>query len=1035
MKPKHATVEQTHAYENPGHFMLQGEQWHYDPFATVIALFNQQAALSPDRTAVVFKSDAITYDTLNRRSNQMAHYLLEQGVKPGDIIPVWIDRSIEWLVAVIGILKTGAAYVPIDPSYPLKRIQVILEDTGTSCVVTTSKHALPDAGKYNYVILDNVDSLDKWPATTPDVPVTANDRAYIIYTSGSTGTPKGVMVAHRSLQHLVSWHRQRFEVTANDRVTLVAGIAFDISVWEIWTALTSGATLVIATNEERTDAAALLQFYTRNGITHAFVPTVLAPELVALSRTAPHLHLRYLFTGGEKLKPVLTHGLGYQLVDYYGPTEYSIFATCRVVHDENGEYVSSIGQPVANTQAYILNQHLQPVPAGGTGELYLGGEGLALGYWNRPAQTAASFIDHPFVPGARLYKTGDLASILPSGELIFSGRADNQVKIRGFRIELEEIEKALLPVDGIKDAAVITREDEKHNKYIVAFLVKNWEAEEPEIASIRATLKDSLPGYMIPSQFIFLDKLPVTSNGKTDQARLSQLAAVYEEDSAVYEPPVTAMETTIAAIWESVLGRKAINNSDNFFDIGGNSVRVAPVVTALGRTLSLKVYMRDVYQFPVLKDLAQTLEARRAQADTIVLEEDVEPYVALQQDVYLKPGTVIRRDFDAARLQNPEAVLLTGVTGFVGIHLLKDLLLASNATVYCLIRASNEYYAMERINGCLNNFNIHIDESLRQRIVPVTGDFSKPDMGLTEAGFKELADTIDVIYHSGSSVNFIEPYSYMKSANVEGLREIVAFAAAGKTKCLVLLSTISVYSWGHVFTHKTVMKETDDIGQNLLAVSKDIGYVRSKWVMEGIADLAAAQGLPVITYRLGYAMCNSETGASAPYQWWAGLVKNCIEFNAYPALRELREGLITVDYMTKAIAYISKKETALGLKFNLIASPETNLTLLQFFDLLNKYYSFDLRGLPYKEWRKIWEDDPANRLYALTSLFKDNMHEGLSTVELYQDTYVWDNTHVATFLEGSGIEEPVFDKALLDRYLRYLGVLPVHHSAQAVYHS
>jgi thioester reductase-like protein len=226
------------------------------------------------------------------------------------------------------------------------------------------------------------------------------------------------------------------------------------------------------------------------------------------------------------------------------------------------------------------------------------------------------------------------------------------------------------------------------------------------------------------------------------------------------------------------------------------------------------------------------------------------------------------------------------------------------------------------------------------------------------------------------------------------------------------------------------MKETDDIGQNLLAVSKDIGYVRSKWVMEGIANLAASQGLPVITYRLGYAMCHSETGASAPYQWWAGLVKNCIEFNAFPALKDLREGLITVDYMTKAIAHISKNEEAIGLKFNLIASPETNLTLLQFFDLLNKYYPFKLRSLPYKEWRKIWEDDPGNRLYALTSLFRDNMHEGLSTVELYQHTYIWDNTHVRKFLAGSGINEPVFDKALLDRYLRYLEVIPVPQSSR-----
>ena len=262
----------------------------------------------------------------------------------------------------------------------------------------------------------------------------------------------------------------------------------------------------------------------------------------------------------------------------------------------------------------------------------------------------------------------------------------------------------------------------------------------------------------------------------------------------------------------------------------------------------------------------------------------------------------------------------------------------------------------------------------------------------------------------------------MKAPNVEGLREIIKLAGAERTKCLALLSTISVYSWGHVFTGKTVMLESDDIEQNLMSVSKDIGYVRSKWVMEAVADLAAKEGLPLITYRLGYAMCHSETGASASYQWWSGLVKNCIEFKSYPALNELREGLTTVDYMTKAMAHITKNKEAIGKKFNLIARPETNLTLEGFFALMKKYYPFILKDLPYKEWRKQWEDDSKNRLYPLTSLFRDNMHEGLSTVELYQNTYIWDCSNVIQFLEGSGIQEPVFDKKVLDPYLEYLGI-------------
>src|SRR5260221_1651351 len=475
-------------------------------------------------------------------------------------------------------------------------------------------------------------------------------------------------------------------------------------------------------------------------------------------------------------------------------------------------------------------------------------------------------------------------------------------------------------------------------------------------------------------------------------------------------------------IWSETLRRPIVNITDNFFDIGGDSLLVAVVVTAMARRLSVKIYMRDIYQHPVLQQLADLLIARAKETGAAVPGEDVEPYVELKNDVYLAPGTVFAGGFDPERAKNPSDIFLTGATGFVGIHLLQELLDTTHADVYCLVRAQDAFHAMEKINHCFAEYRIEGDAAQRQRIIPVIGDLTVSFLGLSPDRFDFLSRHIDIIYHSGSSVNFIEPYSYMKAPNVTGLREIIRLAGAGRTKCLALLSTISVYSWGHVFTHKTTMFETDGIEQNLLAVSKDIGYVRSKWVMEAIADLASREGLPVITYRLGYAMCHSKTGASAPYQWWAGLVKNFIELKSDPLRTELREGLITVDYMTKAIAYISRNADATGRKFNLIARPETNLTLEDFFGLLRAYYPFVLKGFPYKEWRKQWEDDSSNRLFPLTSLFKDNMHEGLSTVELYQHTYIWDCAQVIRFLAGSGIQEPVFDKQLLDGYLAYLGI-------------
>lgn len=996
--------------------------WDYHKEETLVSLFNNQALLHPENLAAVYQDSWISYRELDQKSNQLANVLLEKGIQEGMFVPVWLDRSLEWLVAILGVLKTGAAYVPIDPAYPVKRVEYILADTSAGILITDTQrgNSLVKGINAEIFYLDNAESLSHLPAELPDLTISQDTLAYTIYTSGSTGNPKGVMISHHSIQHLVTWHNQYFHVDDTSHLTLVAGLAFDISVWEIWSALIAGAVLYIAGNEDRVEASELVNFYRRNSITHGFVPSVLAPSVVEETRKYSNLDLKYLFTGGEKLKPVLTSELSYELIDYYGPTECTVYATFKKVKDMNGQYVSSIGRPIANAQAYILGENSELLPVGAVGELHIGGNLLAKGYLNNEELTSSKFINSPFRENEKLYRTGDLARWKSDGDIEFLGRIDNQVKIRGFRVELGEIERCLARLEGIQEAAVITK-DHGNNKYIVAFVIVKPGA-KADAAWVRQQLKEELPGYMIPAQIINVDKIPLTANGKTDGNLLKELADKEAKELISTEPPTNETERIIADIWAEELERPVINMTDNFFDIGGNSLLVAIVATALNSRLDTKVYMRDIYQFPVLRQLANELITRANEAREAIPEEDVEPYIALQQDVYLAPETVFAGGFDPKQLENPKTIFLTGVTGFVGIHLLQELLDTTSANIYCLVRAQDEFHAMEKIDSCYKQYHIDRKEEQKSRIIPVIGDLSLPLLGFSEDQFKKLAGILDLIYHSGSSVNFIEPYSYMKAPNVEGLREIIKLAGAERTKCLALLSTISVYSWGHVFTGKTVMMESDDIAQNLMSVSKDIGYVRSKWVMEAVADLAAKEGLPLITYRLGYAMCHRETGASAPYQWWSGLVKNCVEFKSYPLLTELREGLITVDYMTKSMAHITKSKEAIGKKFNLIARPETNLTLESFFGLLKKYYPLTLEGLPYKEWRKQWEDDSRNRLYPLTSLFKDNMHEGLSTVELYQNTYVWDCSNVIQFLEGSGIEEPAFDKKMLDAYLKYLGI-------------
>ncbi|PUV25011.1 amino acid adenylation domain-containing protein [Sphingobacterium athyrii] len=994
--------------------------WSYDTDATLVSLYRQALQKYPQHAAAHFGRQRISYEELESRSEQLKDLLMENNIGPGSYVPILFDRSIDWLVSVLAAVKTGAAYVPIDPAYPGKRIQDIINDINAT-VILISADLLDRVEQLavKYIDPSSLSYATSYKSIYPEAVVTADTVAYTIFTSGSTGKPKGVKVKHRSIQHLITWHNDYFMVRPDSRLSLVAGLGFDICVWETWSALCSGATLYIANNEERTNAAALITFFNTYHITHGFVPTVLAPALVSLSRSYRDLQLKYLFTAGEKLKPILTENLNYELIDYYGPTECTVYATFRKVKDSEGAYISSIGGPIANTRAYILNEEKKLVPIGAAGELYIGGVAVADGYLNNPTLTAEKFIPNPFRQGERLYCTGDLAQWNADGSLVFLGRKDKQVKIRGYRIELAEIEGAIALQPAVKENIVIARDNKNGNQYLIAFIVCESHI-QVDLHAIRQRLKQLLPGYMIPSQLIQVGQIPVTTNGKTDLNRLYELADQEAADSLLLEPPTNPTEKLIATIWSEELERPIINVTDNFFDIGGDSFLVAVVILAIGERLNTKVYIRDIYQHPVLQDLSNMLIARTKEQEVPV--EDVEPYVELQNDVYLKPETVFTQPFDSRQLTDPQAILLTGITGFVGIHLIQDLLSSTSASIYCLIRAQNPFQAIEKIKACFNEYKIPYTDKQFERIIPVIGDLTHESLGISTMRYDELADKIDIIYHSASSVNFIEPYSYMKQPNVEGLREIVHFASLKKTKCLVLLSTISVYSWGHIFTGKTVMKEDDDIAQNLLSVSKDIGYVRSKWVMEAIADLAREQGLPLITYRLGYAMCHSRSGASAPYQWWSGLVKNCFDYNSYPALDELREGLITVDYMTRAISHISTNPEAIGKKFNLIARPETNLTLIEFFNLLNTYYNFDLKPLSYKNWRKQWEDDNRNRLYPLTSLFKDNMHDGLSTVELYQNTYIWDCSNVIQFLEGTDIHEPVFDKELLGNYLSYLGI-------------
>ncbi|HZC01411.1 MAG TPA: amino acid adenylation domain-containing protein, partial [Gammaproteobacteria bacterium] len=485
-------------------------------------LFEGQAHQTPDAMAVVYEDQGLSYGALNARANQLAHHLRGLGVGPEVRVGICVERSLELVVGLLGVLKAGGAYVPLDPSYPQARLAFMLEDAKVRVLLTQAHltERLPETAAG--VLCVDAD----WPLMAQQSPAdplnlsTPLNLAYVIYTSGSTGTPKGVLVPHKGLLNLVFWHQDAFAVTASDRATQLAGTAFDASVWEIWPYLSKGASLYIVRREILSSSVSLRDWLVSKAITISFVPTPLAETLFLLEWPGA-TSLRVLLTGGDKLHQYPSPSAPFKLINNYGPTENTVVTTSGLVVLQGQEALApSLGRPIANTQLYVLDAHLQPVPIGVPGELYIGGAGLARGYLGRPELTAERFIPHAFgqEPGARVYRTGDLVRYLPDGNLEFIGRVDYQVKVRGFRIELGEIEAVLGSHPGVQECCVVVREDHPGESRLVGYYVAGAAVVEPE--ALRGYLRAKLPDYMVPGVFVGLEALPLTPNGKVDRKAL-----------------------------------------------------------------------------------------------------------------------------------------------------------------------------------------------------------------------------------------------------------------------------------------------------------------------------------------------------------------------------------------------------------------------------------------------------------------------------------------------------------------------------------
>ena len=579
------------AYLSPEESRLMLEDFNVAPLQnqsgeSVVGLFEKCAEEMPDNTVFIGREKSMTYKELNEQSNLIADFLIKEiSVAPGSVVGIRLEDKSREIVATMAVLKAGGVFMPLASDYPAERIEFMLEDSGCAFVIDEEELSRFQMRKSRY------------SKQNPSTDRQLTDLAYVIYTSGSTGKPKGVMVEHRSLVNMVNWHNETFAITAADRSSLFLNSSFDASLSEIFPYLCIGAGLVEVPAELRLDPSGLAAYFQEQGVTMSALPTRYAEQFMEHEVSS----LRYLIVGGEKLQHYQQRN--YRIVNQYGPTENTIVTTNYILED-SPDFPIPIGKPISNVETYVLDADMQLLPVGISGELYIGGLGVARGYMNNPELSAERFVAHPFREGQRLYRTGDICRWLPDGNLEYVGRTDDQVKVRGYRIELDEVENAVRSLDEVTLVKVLVSQ----NDYGDADLVAYYTGTEGDSVAMSTQLRERIPLYMVPQHFLYVEEMPLTPNGKIDKKALLKPELYGDMRGVAYVAPRNDLEERLAVMWSEILGKDRIGINDDFFMLGGNSLKVIRLVSMINKEFELGADIRILFENPTIAQLAEALD-------------------------------------------------------------------------------------------------------------------------------------------------------------------------------------------------------------------------------------------------------------------------------------------------------------------------------------------------------------------------------------------------------------------------------------------
>ncbi|QEU99113.1 amino acid adenylation domain-containing protein [Kitasatospora aureofaciens] len=1025
---------------------------------TVHGLFRARAAHDPAAVAVEGEGATLSYRELDGRSDRLAAALRGRGVGPEQVVPVCLRRGVELVVAWLAVLKAGAAFLPLDPEHPPRRLAGLVADCGARVAVTDGagfdgvEVVAPSEGvsarlsEYGSASEGGSASED---GSAPEDGFAPDDLAYLIYTSGTTGRPKGVPVTHRSLVFTLDRVVRAYGLAPGERVLQLAALGADTALEQVFSALLAGATVVLG-GRDTWAPTELVRRLPRLGLTVAdFTPAYWHHVLDLLPRGGPAAAgLRMVVVGGDVLhaddcRACRERLPGVRLLNAYGVTEAAVTSLrCEVTPEllDAPTAPVPIGRPLPGVRVHVLNERLRPVRPGERGEIHLGGPGLARGYWRQPGLTAESFLPDPYapLPGERMYRTGDAGRWRADGQLEILGRFDDQVKVRGHRVDPAEVEAVLADHPAVRQARVAADGSAPDgSRVLTAYYTLGDDAVvRPEL--LRAFLAERLPEYLVPAEFVPLEAMPLTAAGKIDRRSLPRApvrTAPVQQTPVRTSPAVSALgsgalgpgavepdavgpsavEAAVGHLWAELLGAEHVGPDDDFFALAGTSLLAMEMLARARMMFGLDIghvrtLTRALLRSPVLRDFTTALQAART---GVAQGEAAVDWHAEAQLTH----TVGQSWSPAPSRAEPAEILLTGATGFCGAHLLDVLLATTRARIHCLVRAPDQEHALERLRASRQRF---LRRDLADaRVVPLVGDLAAERLGLTGHQFEWLAEHLDAVYHLGGQVNFLYPYHQLRAPNVGGTREVVRLAGYSRGLPVHYLSTLAVLAGFGAAGVREVTERTPLAHPERLGV----GYVESKWVAEQLLHNAAAGGLPVTVLRTNDVTGDLVTGVMNTGTELCALIKYFADSGTCPDV-QLPLDFVPADRFTRAVAHIAAHAPADGEVYHLTSPNPAGLP-----DLADRLRARGRRiaELPYREWVqrlvRFAAGHPTHPITPFVPLFVDRAPGAdLSISELYfQPVFPrFDRLNAEAALQGSGIELPEVDGALLDHYLARL---------------